>query len=73
MQNTYILIFLLFQFFFIQVNNFEDVFHKKVSSEDNSEIILFTKKSSKSMFKKEALRYEGLTKYGWEQEGDIVR
>ena len=37
------------------MNNFEDVFHKKVSSEDNSEIILFTKKSSKSMFKKEAL------------------
>ena len=37
------------------MNNFEDVFHKKVSSEDNSEIILFTKKSSKSMFKKETL------------------
>jgi hypothetical protein len=46
---------------------------QKIEIAQKEEVKEAGKEEGEEMIKKEVLHYEMLTKYGWEQEGDIVK
>ena len=46
---------------------------KKIEIAQKEEVKPPGKEEGEEMIKKEVLNYEMLTKYGWEQEGDVVK